>query len=107
MSQPGGELLKAELIHAGLTAFVAFTVADQQRSTPIVDVGLVKRQRLTDPQPTAPQDRDQRPHAQTVTILARAAHDRDDLLGARWIGWVLHPLVTRRSAREVAGDGRG
>ena len=61
--EPGRELLKAELVHARLAAFVALAMTDQQRPALLIDVGLVERQRFTDPQPTAPQDGDQRPDA--------------------------------------------
>ena len=30
-----------------------------------------------------------------MTVTASAPHDQDDLFGARWIGRILHPLVTR------------
>jgi hypothetical protein len=59
--QPGGELFEPELVHSGLAALVTFAVADQERPAPLVDVGLVKRQRLRDPQPATPQHSDQRP----------------------------------------------
>jgi hypothetical protein len=61
MPKPRGELLEPELVDAGLAALVAFAVTDQQRSAPLVDVGLVERQRFGDPQPAAPQNRDQGP----------------------------------------------
>jgi hypothetical protein len=38
VSKPGSELLKAELIHAGLPALIAFAVTDQQRPARRVDV---------------------------------------------------------------------
>jgi hypothetical protein len=43
MSQPASELLKPKLILPGLAALVTLAMADQQRSTPLVDVGLVGR----------------------------------------------------------------
>lgn len=75
MGQPGGELLEPELIHPGLAAFVALAVADQQRPALLVDVGLVERQRLGDPQPATPQDSDQRPDPETMAVMSGPAHD--------------------------------
>jgi hypothetical protein len=47
--QPRRELFEPELVHASFAALVALTVTDQQRSAALVDVGLVERQRLSDP----------------------------------------------------------
>ena len=52
--QPGRELFEPELVHSGLAALVTLAVADQQRPAPLVDVGLVERQRLRDSQPATP-----------------------------------------------------
>jgi hypothetical protein len=70
VGQPGGKLFEPELVHPGLAALIALSVSDEQRPTPVVDVGLVERQRFGDPQPTAPQDSDQRPDTKTVSVLA-------------------------------------
>jgi hypothetical protein len=80
--QPGGELFEPELVHPGFAALVTLAVADQQRSAPLVDVGLVERQRLRDPQPAPPQHRDQRADTQPVAIVAGLAHHQHDLLGS-------------------------
>jgi hypothetical protein len=47
--QPDRELFEPELVHFGLAALITLAVADQQRPAPLVDVGLVERQRLGDP----------------------------------------------------------
>jgi hypothetical protein len=99
---PGSELLEPELVHPGLAAFVTFAVTDEQRPSGGVDAGLVERQRFADPQPSAPQHRDQRPQGQTVTVMPGLAHDHNDLLGTRRVRRVLHPFVARRPAREIA-----
>ena len=59
-SEPRGKLLKAELVHSGFAALVALAVADTQRAAALVDVGLVERQWLGDPQPRPPEHGDQR-----------------------------------------------
>jgi hypothetical protein len=45
-------------IHSDLAALIALTVADEQRATDRVEVGLVERERLADPNPGTPQDDD-------------------------------------------------
>jgi len=40
VGQPGVELLKPELVHAGLASLIAFAVSDEQRAAALVDVGL-------------------------------------------------------------------
>ena len=95
-------MLEAELVHSGLATLVAFAVTDQQRPAGGVDVGLVQRQRFADPQPGAPEDRDQRPQAQAVAVMTGLAHDHDDLLRARRVRRVLHPLVMRRPSGEIS-----
>ena len=47
--QPGRELFEPELVHPCLAALVTLAVADQERPSPLVDVGLVERQRLRNP----------------------------------------------------------
>jgi len=56
--QPRVELLKASLVHPDLASPIALAMLDQQRAAAFVDVGLAQRERLRDPQATAPQDRD-------------------------------------------------
>ena len=46
--QPDRELFEPELVHSCLASLVTLAVADQQRPSPFVDVGLVERQRLGD-----------------------------------------------------------
>jgi hypothetical protein len=79
-------------------------MTNQQRPSARIDIGLIQRQRLGDPQTTAPQHRDQRANPKTVAILAVLAHDQDDLLRPRRVRRVLHALV-RRAAGEVPRPG--
>jgi hypothetical protein len=65
-----------------------FAVADQQRPALLVDVGLVERQCLGDPQPAAPQDSDQRADPEAVAVVSGLAHDQHDLLRSRRVGRV-------------------
>jgi hypothetical protein len=58
-------LLEPELVHASLTALVALATADQQRPASVVDIGLVERERLADPQSASPQHGDQPADTQT------------------------------------------
>jgi hypothetical protein len=78
-------------------------MAHQQRSTAFVDVGLIERQRLRDPKSTTPQNRDQRPDPQSVSVVAGLAHHQDHLLRAWRVGRVPYPLVMWRATGEVPG----
>jgi len=106
--QPRVELLKAPLVHPGLASLIALAMADQQRASALVDVGLAQRERFRDPQATAPQDRDQRTDPEAVAVTAGLAHDLHDLLRPRWIGRILHSLVAGRATGQKPGgrDGR-
>jgi hypothetical protein len=53
-----------------------------------------KRERFRDPQPGAPQHRDQRAHPQAAPIITGLAHHSDEF-HARRIRRVEHPLVAR------------
>ena len=59
VSEPGGQLLEPEWVHPSLAALVALAVTHHHRPTARIDIGLVERQRLRDPQATTPQHRDQ------------------------------------------------
>jgi hypothetical protein len=72
----------------------------------LIDVGLVERERLRDPQPTAPEHRDQRAEPQAVAIMASLAHHQDDLFRPRRVGRIMHPLVVLRAPGEVSRDRR-
>jgi hypothetical protein len=60
-------------------------VADQQRAAVAVEVGLVERERLADPQPGAPQNDDHAAQPDAVETVTGSAHNRDDLLHGRRI----------------------
>jgi hypothetical protein len=56
--EPRVEVRPRPAIHSDPAALIALTVADKQRATDRVEVGLVERERLADPQPGTPQDDD-------------------------------------------------
>src|SRR3954451_9291616 len=58
--EPRAQLLPAPLVHADLAPAPALTAANQNRSTPSVEVVLPERERFLDTQPGAPQDDDNR-----------------------------------------------
>jgi hypothetical protein len=81
-------------------------VADEQRATIGVEVGLGERERLTDPQPGAPQHDDHPAQPGTVRTITGRAHHGDDLLHAWRIWWIPNPFVARRPAAVKGGRGR-
>ena len=62
MRQPRDELLEPEQIHPGLATLVTLAMPNQKRPAPLVDIGLVERQGLRNPQPAPPQHSDQCTH---------------------------------------------
>ena len=101
MGQPGGELLEPERVHPGLAALVALAVTYHHRPAARIDIGLVQRQRLGDPQATAPEHSYQRPDPKTMATLPGLTHDEDDFLGPGRVRRVLHPFVARRAASKI------
>jgi hypothetical protein len=61
---------------------------------------------LADPQPSTPQQHDQRANPVAVGTVPDRAHDSDDLLDGRRVGRILLVLVARRAAAVVAGHRR-
>jgi hypothetical protein len=104
--KPRAQLLEAPGVHPDLAPAPALARAHEQRAALRVEIALVERERLLDPQPGAPEHRDQRAQARAMAILAGGAHHRDDLLDARRVGRVVLALVARRAACVVAGQGR-
>jgi len=58
-------------------------------------------ERFADPQPSAPQNRDQRTGPIRIRARSGPAHDEDDLLDRRRIGRIALPFVRRRAPRPV------
>ena len=85
--QPWLELLEAPVVHADLAAAAALAAAHEHRAAPRVEVELGEIERFLDAQPGAPEHDDQPAGASAMYAVAAAAHDRDDLLGARRVGW--------------------
>jgi hypothetical protein len=104
--QPRLELFEAPVVHADLAAAAALAATHEDRPPPRVEVKLREIERLLDSQTGAPEHDDQRACPRAVHAVAAAAHDRDDLLSARWVGWVAAALAARRSTREVPGNRR-
>jgi hypothetical protein len=66
-------------------------LADEQRSSPCVEVAFGERERFLDAQPGAPQHDDDRAQPPAVAVLAGVAHHGDDLLNRRRVGRVRSP----------------
>jgi hypothetical protein len=81
-------------------------VANKQRAAVAVEVGLVERERLADPQPCAPEHDDHAAQPDAVATITRRAHHRDDLLHGRRIRWIPKPFVPGRNASMEAGRRR-
>jgi hypothetical protein len=103
--QPWLELLKAPVVHADLATAAALAAADQHRAASRIEVELTEIERFLDAQPGPPEHRDQPAGSVSVSPVAAAAHDRDDLLGARRVRRVPAALAARSAASEVAGHG--
>jgi hypothetical protein len=92
------------------STYAALAVADEQRAAVGVEVGLIERERLADPQPGAPQHDDHAAQPDALRTISGSAHHRDDLLHARRIRWIPKPFVARRNAyvklEVVAGERR-
>ena len=71
-----------------------FPGADQHRARLRVQIGFGERERLADPQPCPPEDRDQTAGAVGVATWSGLAHDEDDLLDGGRVGWVALPLCS-------------
>jgi hypothetical protein len=67
-------------IHSQFATAVPLTVPDEQAASALVEVGLCERERLMDPQTGSPEHDNQPTHPPTVSAVASAAHDRNDLI---------------------------
>jgi hypothetical protein len=88
----------------GKAAAHALAPTHQHRATPPVQIGLGQRQRPADSKPGAPQHDDQTTKTLPVQSLAGGAHHGDDLLHARRVRRVAHPLL--RGGRPTSNPGR-
>jgi hypothetical protein len=88
------------------------TRAMSQGSSAAIEVDLAQqRECFVDANTGAPQHDDQPAQPPAVQTVAGDAHDRDDLLDGRRIGWIAQALVARRMTRVkprgiAAGDRR-
>ena len=73
----------------------------------VLKVVLSQRERRANAQTAAPEHDDQRAQAPPVAVLPGEAHDRDDLLDRRRVGWIELALIARRTPRVIARQGRG
>jgi hypothetical protein len=84
-----------------------FAAPHQQRSAARIEVGLGERERLADPQPSAPQHDDQAAQPAAVDTVTGAAQHGDDLSIVGGSAGVAHPLVARRPAGVKLRQGGG
>jgi hypothetical protein len=89
----------------GKAAAPALAPTHQHRATPPVQIGLGQRRRLADSKLGVPQHDDQTTKTLPVQGLAGGAHHGDDLLHARRVRRVAHPLLTR-GGRPTSNPGR-
>jgi hypothetical protein len=76
------------------------TRAMSQGSSAAIEVDLAQqRECFVDANTGAPQHDDQPAQPPAVQTVAGDAHDRDDLLDGRRIGWIAQALVARRMTR--------
>jgi hypothetical protein len=70
-------------IHPYLATTGSLAGAHQNRAAGAVEVGLGEVERFADPQPSSPEDDDQRPQAGAVRTVPGGSHNGDDLLDGR------------------------
>jgi hypothetical protein len=104
--KPWVELLPSPTVHTDLASLAALPAPDKHSATGAVQVALLERERLADPQPGAPEQHDQRPEPMAVGAVTDITHYRDDLFNRRRVGGVLLALVSWRTASVVARHGR-
>jgi hypothetical protein len=101
VGKPRAKQLPSPLIHPDLTALIALAVPNEDRAAIGVKVALGQRESLADPQPRSPHHHDQAAQSQTMRAITGVPHDQHDLLDARRISGVAHPLVARRPAAAM------
>jgi hypothetical protein len=79
-----------------LAALAALPPADQDRASSVVQIALLKRERLTDSRAGAPEQHDERAEPVTVGTVTDAPRHAHDLLDRRRVSRVLLALVARR-----------
>jgi hypothetical protein len=79
-------------------------VTDEQGSSSLLEVRLGEIQRFADSQTSPPQNYDQRPEAESVRVVARLAHDGDDLFNARRVNGIAATLVAGWAPAVEAGQ---
>src|SRR3954451_6916889 len=77
--EPWFELLPRPVVHAHLTAPAALAAPHQQRPAARIEIGLGERERLADPQASAPEHDDQPAQPVAVDAVTSVAHHADDL----------------------------
>jgi len=103
--KPWVELLPSPTVHTDFASLAALPAPDKHSATGAVQVALLERERLADPQPGAPEQHDQRPEPMAVGAVTDITHYRDDLFNRRRVGGVLLALVSWRTASVVARHG--
>ena len=100
-------MLPSPVVHAGLASLAALAAADEQRSSPLVEVGFGECERFVKAQTGPPQDHDETAEPLAVRRVAGGAHDGDDLLDLGRVGGVALALVAWRATRVKLGCRRG
>ena len=82
-------------------------MSDEHGTAGTVEIALLERERLADPQSGAPEHDDEAAESGALGVIAYRTHDRDDLLDRRRIGRILFALVGDSQAWSlVSGGGR-
>src|SRR5450755_2788310 len=84
--EPWVELLPRPTVHPNLAALAALATADKNRAPGTIEIALLKRERFADPQPSAPEQHDQRPQPVAIGAVTDTTHHCDDLLDGRRVG---------------------
>ena len=105
--EPGLQLLPRPSVHADFTPATALAAPHEQRAARLVEITFGEFQRLVDPEPSSPEDHDERPDPLAVRPVACGTHNRDDLFDLGWVGWVPVTLVAGRLPDVESRQRRG
>jgi hypothetical protein len=96
----GASWSQGPAVHPDFATLAAFAASDQDRASAGVEVALGERERLADPQTSAPEHDNQAAESYALGVVTAGVHDGDDLLDAGWVCRVAQTLVFGAGAQH-------